>query len=350
MRLQTCQLKGCTRTVPPGMGICGEHADALRAELLLVPQLAEALESARCKQLRFPPSPTARPRREDEAALPFSETAAEVEAELVVGLRRVADDVARALGWARPLDTPDSLGPWLAERVSEMRAADAGVEWVEQLRVVLRRAWRTVDAPPEVRFAGPCNSVVGYCGAHLVVQAGVSSSVVVHCLGCGAEHAAGGLREEFGQAWLDSPDAAGSTLDLEHVVAVLVDHDVRVTCGGALRCREDLWVPAGTAAGTVRCPACRAQVDVESRRTWLLQQVEDMLLPATELARAIDGLGVPVTPSTVRSWVARTRLVAKGQRMVGGRVTPVYRVGDVLDLVNAEAARKAAHGASRLGA
>lgn len=350
MRLQTCQLKGCTRTVPPGMGICGEHADALRAELLLVPQLAEALESARCKQLRFPPSPTARPRREDEAALPFSETAAEVEAELVVGLRQVADDVARALGWARPLDTPDSLGPWLAERVSEMRAADAGVEWVEQLRVVLRRAWRTVDAPPEVRFAGPCNSVVGHCAAHLVVPAGGSSTVVVHCLECGAEHTAGGLREEFGQAWLDSPDAAGSALDLEQVVAVLVDHDVQVTCGGALRCREDLWVPAGTAAGTVRCPACRAQVDVESRRTWLLQQVEDMLLPATELARAIDGLGVEMTPERLRKWAERGRLSERGRRLIGGRALPVYRVGDVLDLVNADAARKAAHGvASRAG-
>lgn len=78
----------------------------------------------------------------------------------------------------------------------------------------------------------------------------------------------------------------------------------------------------------IECPACGATYPVSDRRAWLLEHADDMLLPATELARAIDGLGVPVTGAMIRRWKMRGMLANKGTDE-----RPLYRVGDVRALV-----------------
>ena len=103
---------------------------------------------------------------------------------------------------------------------------------------------------------------------------------------------------------------------------------VQRECGTDLYARPD--------RDAIKCPTCGTEVPVAERRAWLLDQAEDILLPANELARAIDGLGIPVTANTVKSWVRRKQLVAYGATPAGAAT---YRVGDVLALVR-EAARR----------
>lgn len=346
MTLTGCHLTGCGATVPPGMVICGSCADDLRRDLLLVPQLAAALESARCKGMRFSSSPVSKRRtvEEEESPLPFNPGASAAERDLVAGLDLVARHAARALGWSPPLATADSLGPWLAEQVTQMRASVLGPGWAEDLRRVLGRAWRAVDAPPEVKFAGPCGSVGEPCPVVLWVNPEHDAAVVV-CPGCGAEH-------EVAELWGRCPSS--SVLGPVPPGPGFGEPWSPGPCD-ALRapCSAEVWVRAGSAAGTVVCSGCGARHDIRQRRAWLLEQANEHLLPATELARAVDGLGVAVTPSTVRKWAERQRIVPRGHAMIRGRLLPLYRVGDVLDLVEGDARRreaKSAHGVSRAGA
>lgn len=103
---------------------------------------------------------------------------------------------------------------------------------------------------------------------------------------------------------------------------------------GRCACGMDLYARA-SAAGIV-CPGCATTYDVAERRAALLRSVEDVLATTTEISRAVTSFAHELTPGAIRAYVQRGRLVAKGTR--GGK--PVYRVGDVLELV--VAARSAA--------
>lgn len=138
------------------------------------------------------------------------------------------------------------------------------------------------------------------------------------------------------------PDAAAAIDELTAAVRqarnVVYGPTHRVYCGqcGADAsdgpCPVDLY--AHPDAGVVQCP-CGAVWDVQRRRDWLLVQAEKMLGTATEIARAVTGLGREVTPERIWQWASRGRLLARGR---GPRGQPLYRVGDVLDLLDAAVA------------
>lgn len=119
-------------------------------------------------------------------------------------------------------------------------------------------------------------------------------------------------------------------------------------CGPCDICAADLYARPGAAVVQCRAPRCSFHTDVTTRRDWLLRAAEDSLVNATDLARAVTALGQPVTPERVRKWAERGRLLSRG--VEAWRVTatgvqtyrPTYRVGDVLDLLAAEAERRAA--------
>lgn len=90
-------------------------------------------------------------------------------------------------------------------------------------------------------------------------------------------------------------------------------------------------------AKTASCEVCGAEHDAADRRQWLLAAVEDQLAHIAWLSKALSNLGRPVADPTIRSWVTRGRLVAHGTDAHG---RAVYRVGDVLDLIRAEAVRR----------
>lgn len=114
-------------------------------------------------------------------------------------------------------------------------------------------------------------------------------------------------------------------------IPILVD-DV-LTMG---ECPTHLYVPFGRKA--IQCPACGADHDMLARREVLLAALEDQLAPGPVLARGLSNLGRPIAESTIRSWVLRKRLMPRSQDELGKEL---FRVGDVLDLLNAEQVRQA---------
>ncbi|MEU8104391.1 hypothetical protein AB0C18_11790 [Nonomuraea muscovyensis] len=61
-----------------------------------------------------------------------------------------------------------------------------------------------------------------------------------------------------------------------------------------------------------------------------MEQVADQLGTATEIARALHGLCANPTPAMIRGYAHRGHMVNRGHDKTG---RPLYRVGDVLDLL-----------------
>jgi hypothetical protein len=125
-------------------------------------------------------------------------------------------------------------------------------------------------------------------------------------------------------------------------------------CGALLAdagdtCRAMLWAPPSRFRGEVTCPDCGTTHDVEDRRRSLLGKADNMLLARTDLARALSGFGVDVTVKQLEHWAARGRLEQHGTTSTRP-ARPLYRLGDVLDVLAADRARHAekavAHGAT----
>ncbi|MCW2904187.1 MAG: hypothetical protein JWO67_6452 [Streptosporangiaceae bacterium] len=99
-------------------------------------------------------------------------------------------------------------------------------------------------------------------------------------------------------------------------------------------CPEELWVPTGKAKAP--CRACLAEHDVELRRAWALAAAEQQLETAAVISQALSRLGQEVTASQIRGWAFRGRLVAHGTDQDD---RPLYRVGEVIDLLASFARR-----------
>jgi hypothetical protein len=94
------------------------------------------------------------------------------------------------------------------------------------------------------------------------------------------------------------------------------------------RCDFELYAPEG--AATVRCGGCGTTHDLGMRRRWLLAEVQDALATAATIAAGLSSLDMPVTSSMIRNYADRGRIVAHGHDQQG---YPMYRVGDVVDVV-----------------
>jgi hypothetical protein len=133
---------------------------------------------------------------------------------------------------------------------------------------------------------------------------------------------------------------AADAMTLVEVVAqaeLVVDRPPdRVYAGPCDTCRRDLYVDPGQDA--VTCERCGIAYDLEARRDWLLDAAYDTLGTATEVARALSSLELPVTPDRVWQWRHRGRLTPKGHNLAH---QPLYRVGDVADLLAADLPRTA---------
>jgi hypothetical protein len=100
-------------------------------------------------------------------------------------------------------------------------------------------------------------------------------------------------------------------------------------CGAELAdgdtCTEILYGDPDRA--TVKC-RCGAQYDMD--RTWMLTAAREQQWTAAEIGRVTPG----VTASMVRDYARRGLVKACGERKIGpSRTIPVYRVGDLLDLL-----------------
>ena len=122
----------------------------------------------------------------------------------------------------------------------------------------------------------------------------------------------------------------------------------KLYAGPCDECGRDLY--ANLDASYVRCGNAEGHEggdewvwSVEERRRWLLDSAEDVLATTTEISRALTRYARPVTPEAIRGYKARGQLAVKGERPVSGRKDPVplYRLGDVLDILARQAEKVA---------
>lgn len=93
-------------------------------------------------------------------------------------------------------------------------------------------------------------------------------------------------------------------------------------------CQADLYARHG--ARDIRCRTCDAHHDIGYRFEWIMEQAEDHLGTASEIARALSGFGEHITAAMIRGYAHRGRLATRGHHRTG---QPLYRLGDVLQLL-----------------
>lgn len=96
-------------------------------------------------------------------------------------------------------------------------------------------------------------------------------------------------------------------------------------------CPADLY--AEWAAPFAKCRVCKHEHSVAARRDVLLAALDDQLATASDIARGLSGLGIGVTAERIRKWKNRKRIAERGTDYRGN---PLYRVGDVIDLIYGE--------------
>lgn len=122
-------------------------------------------------------------------------------------------------------------------------------------------------------------------------------------------------------------DVARRAVDLPPAQIYVGPCDGQLDGGG--RCTTDLYVRGN--ADTVTCPDCETEHNLDRRRTYLLAKAQDHLAPLPTISRALSSwLERQVTPSMLRGYVARNRLISRGTDRQG---RALYRVGDAVTVV-----------------
>lgn len=84
-------------------------------------------------------------------------------------------------------------------------------------------------------------------------------------------------------------------------------------------------------AAYARCPECGGEFDVDAQHAALIVLLEDQMSYAAEIAQGLSNLGkTAARAGTIREWARRGRITARATDYAG---RPLYRVGDVLDLL-----------------
>jgi hypothetical protein len=119
---------------------------------------------------------------------------------------------------------------------------------------------------------------------------------------------------------------------VDRAAMVLDGPPPRQYAGPCPDCGADVLGQPG--APMARCKGCGAQVEVAAQQDAMRAAMDDMLFTAAQLVSMAAALGQPVSEHTVRSWVRRRQLVARGEWPRGhGEPSATYRFGDVLVLI-----------------
>jgi hypothetical protein len=131
----------------------------------------------------------------------------------------------------------------------------------------------------------------------------------------------------------EAPEAFKDLTLADYRLERIIDRaEPRVYAGPCNICRKDLYARQG--AAQVECHPCDMTYDMEGRRSWLLEQVEDRLERSFVIARALTELGSPIHVDRIRKWAERGRLIPHATDGLG---RPLYRIGDVRELLNHDA-------------
>lgn len=275
----TCD--ACTRPVADQAYLCAACSDELEQAVAEIPGLWDELQTTITRQAKTGGGVGS---RSAEKPVPFH-----VEASAAAGV--VADTVG---AWAREFTDRPVIGPTCPDRCAH--GSCTAIRVLRQPAGVPGMAWRLLAAVGRIRHDR---------------QAAAAHDELVHCQKL--------IRWTIDRA----PDRwyagrCGLPDDKE-------------------QCPGELYAVAG--AKYVRCPVCGTDYYVADRRAWLLAAAQDALLTAAELSRALPNLlDQQLSPGTIRSWASRGQLAAHATDREG---RPLYRVGDVVDLVANQTRRPA---------
>lgn len=109
--------------------------------------------------------------------------------------------------------------------------------------------------------------------------------------------------------------------------------------GTIVECPRELYATAET--GFITCPLCRTNHPVADRRRYLLDAAEEVLLTAAEAARAVVvwtdyERGENKLVKRISKWLERGRIQTHGTVAEAGGDRPLYRLRDILDLLDQE--------------
>lgn len=271
----------CICSRPAGdANLCKPCTSTLERALAEIPFLTRELEIVLTRQTVY--APRSDGSRSATRPLPYHVAAAETGRAIRRALETAATTLLRdhAATTCPVSPRPDHTSTWLLANLNTVRYHDQAATIYRSILDPVTKARWLIDRPADRWYAGPCNALV------------------------------------------------------------VADGEIR-ECGAELYARSD--------HGTVTCRACDALHDVDARRDWLLAAAEDQLANAAVCARAVAWLSdtgdIKLTPTLIRMWAQRGRLVAKGHEPypTGSdptRTRPLYRVGDVIDLLHQATTRR----------
>jgi hypothetical protein len=281
-----CQI--CTLEVGDNAYVCKRCSGQLDRNLREIPSLAEEVETTHLRQSRTAKSAgigIVLHVDEEDRPLPYNDRAPGRRDELHEILTGYAAQVVDIRGVDAPQPDLVSLSRFMVGHTEWLRHREDAAECQNEIVTAVHALRRSVDLPPERVFAGPCGAVDYDC-------------VFDH------DHDSDEACDP--QPVPDSPPCTGTVFG------------------------------ARSKATHATCDVCGCRHEMADRRDWLLKAVEDQLDYAARLSQALSNLGRPVADSTIRKWAERGRLVAHGH---DERDRPLYRVGDVIDLIAADASR-----------
>jgi hypothetical protein len=284
----------CARPVADSAYVCRGCAEHLARRLGDITALADDLTLTRTRQAKLGGTGPGVVRRNQDRPLPWNERASRAEHELRTELVAWVRIVIEERGGRLPKDTLADMSGYLLGAVEWLRHYPAGAAAVNGIGHAVAQVRVVIDRAPDRWYAGQCSA----------------PTLTVDLLACDHDCHPGPACEQC-QPTHDDATATG------------------------IGCPEHVYFEPG--ATTARCRTCGTEHDVEQRRKILRARAEDILATTTELVTAVSSIDRPVPTSTIRSWVHRKRLEKRGETLDG---RPLYRVGDVLDLIAADIERE----------
>lgn len=301
-----CARAGCTKPVTSSV-LCRADTDTLIRYAAESTWLLDELRKAATMQVRLGDTGTS---GAGEQPLPFNSRAAAELDRFTKHLRdwqgRLADHVGQPVRYPDPY----AAALWICSTIVDRGVAtwvDAG-HLVDAYTARWAAAEKIINRPPERWYAGRCSARVPN-----LPHSHMTCPCTCHTPGPGA-----------------------------HTCNIAGGCDTRWDKGNGSECQRELYAEARI--GVLQCPACGTNHDIAKRRDFLLAEARDIQATATEAARAVIvwsdySRGESRLVKRITEWHRRGRISQKGTVIVSGKARPTYLVGDILDLLHAEAER-----------
>lgn len=264
--------------------LCIADTERLTKILAEMPAWLHELEVTAARQAKTTSGNSGKPTKKDAQPLPYDVAAAELLSMATRGLLSTVDHIASTRGLtARTVTTAADAARWLVGAVDSIRLDELAGDIHAKMRDLRSEIRRAIDNTGK-RWAGPCTAIVQSREIDVSIDGGDVSVVVGEPIG-----------------------------------------PTRV-CGADLRTRPG--------APKITCPECGTTYDPIERARWIVAQSAEHMGTAAfigaALADAGHGSSARQLSALIRKWAERDRLFAWREDDLG---RPLYRVGDVLDLL-----------------